>query len=389
MGNKQKTDFKGFDDWVEIFKAGTQTDSQGRTRTFTQADLDAVVSNHDPDHPAPHVITHNESYSPFAFGQSAELRRVGDVLQVKSQKINPDFEKLVESGALYERSVRLLPSDSGFKLGHIAWLGAEAPAVQGLSPIQFEQGTDCFDYMVDSYTPGVLARTLRSLRDFIIETFDLEKADELVPGYVIDGLNDHVSDLRNSDDDSSSSFNKPMEDVMPFTQEDIDRARTEGEVAGKTAAQSDFSSAEQDLKTELDAERRKNRAADFRAMVDAAVDAGQLIPAQAEGIVDFMLALPADPFEFSVGEGDKATTTKMGAAAWFQDFVGSLDKRAGLSESDAFGDDDLAAADYNAPNGVQVDADRLDLHNKALDYQRKHDGVDYVQAVAIVEQQEG
>ena len=390
MGNKQKTDFKGFDDWIEIFKAGTQTDSKGRTRTFTQADLDQVVANHDPDHPAPHVVTHNESYSPFAFGQAAELRRVGDVLQVKSQKVNPDFEKLVEIGALYERSVRLRPTANGFKLGHIAWLGAEAPAVQGLAPIQFEQGTDCFDYMLDTYTPGVLARTLRSLRDFLIEQFSLEQADDLVPDYVIEGLNDHVSNLRNSDDDAamfSRSSTTTTEGDMPFTQDDIDAAVAQGKEQGKAEAESDFSSAENDLKTELDAERRKNRTADYQALVDKAVDAGQLTPAQAEGMVDFMLALPADSFEFSVGEGDKATTTKVGAVAWFQDFVGSLGKQADLSESDEFGEKKTFASDFNGPAGEHVDAERLSTHNKAQEYMRTHDGVDYIQAVQLVEHQ--
>ena len=41
-------EFKGFDDWIEIFKAGTHTDSAGRTWTFGTADLDRIVAGYDP-----------------------------------------------------------------------------------------------------------------------------------------------------------------------------------------------------------------------------------------------------------------------------------------------------------------------------------------------------
>ena len=36
--------FKGLNDWVEVFRAGTHTDSKGRSCTFTEADLERVIT---------------------------------------------------------------------------------------------------------------------------------------------------------------------------------------------------------------------------------------------------------------------------------------------------------------------------------------------------------
>ena len=389
--NTKQYDFKGLADWVHIFSAGTQTDSKGRTKEFTTADLDSVVANHDAAHPAPHVITHKELYSPFAYGQSAELKREGDHLYVKSTKINPDFEKLVQNGALFERSVRLLPDGNGYKLGHIAWLGAEPPAVEGLAPVEFSKADDqFFDFTyADSYTPNIASRLFRRVRDFIIDKFDLETADQVVPEYEIESLSDHASDLRNQPEDIKPEFSKPNTGGadMPISQEEHEAAVAKA----RTDTAAEFSQQQTTLESELAAERSKNRKSDFAAKVNTLIDAGRLLPAQAEGAVDFMLALPVGEdagFEFSRGEGDKAETVKKSPLDWFDDFMAALPVQVDMS-TDKTTDNVESTSDFANPVGTQVDADRMKLHNKALDYQRKHQGVDYLTAVAVVEQQGG
>lgn len=361
-------DFKGLGDWVHIFSAGEQTDSKGRKHNFTQADLDSVIANHDAVHPAPHVITHKELYSPFAFGQSAELKRDGDHLYVKSKNINPDFEKLVEKGALYERSVRLVPMENGgWKLGHIAWLGAEPPAVEGLEPVQFSAEPEALDFAMsnDTYTPNVLVKMLRRFREWMIGEKSIEAADRVIPEYELESLADHVNYLREQNRKPSPEFSQqPEGDIeMPFTQEQLDAAVAQA----KADAAAEFEQSQTTLQAQLDAERRKNRAAEFSRDVDALIDAGKLTPAQAQGMSDFMLQLSdADDaaFEFSAGE---AQTVKKNPLQWFRDFAAALPKQVDLGERGAGEKSDVdmtdasalakAAADYQAAErakGVEI-----------------------------------
>ena len=127
----------GLSDWFTVFCAGTHTDSKRRTATFTREDLDGIVDAYDPEQPSPCVITHQELYSPFGYAQVEALRRDGDMLQARcaADSIEPQFASLVEDGRLQNRSVQLLPqADGGYRLGHVAFLGAEPPAVEGLAP---------------------------------------------------------------------------------------------------------------------------------------------------------------------------------------------------------------------------------------------------------------
>lgn len=414
-------DFKGLTDWVEIFRAGQQTDSQGRVHNFTVADLDSVVANHDPAHPAPHVITHRQMYSPFRYGDATELKRDGEALFARSSNIEPQFEALVKNGRLPDRSIRIKPTVNGFKLAHIAWLGAEPPAVEGMAPVQFNAPSENeFDFMsddsrADSYTPSLLGRVLRRMRDVWIDKFSLEEADKVLPEYEIESLNDHAKSLREPSSAVSSfsksksgdprtsidvgeggafaSNNNKSGDVTmsEFSKEQLDKAVEDAVAAERAQAETDFASMQDETNKALAGERRQRREIEFKTVIDSLQNAGKLTPAQSVGMSDFMLQL-ADgddaQFEFSAGEGNKAETVKKTPVEWFKEFVASLGKQVDMGESNAGDDSSASAAEFNAPAGSHVDADKLAIHNKALEYQAQHPGIDYVAAVQAVEQQE-
>ncbi len=92
-------------------------------------------------------------------------------------------------------------------------------------------------------------------------------------------------------------------------------------------------------------------------------------------------------FEFSAGEGDKKQTLKKSPRQWFQDYMKSQGKQIDLSESDAGQNNETASSEFET-NGATVNADRLELHNKANEYMATHGDVDYIQAVKIVEKQQ-
>ena len=72
------------------------------------------------------------------------------------------------------------------------------------------------------------------------------------------------------------------------------------------------------------------------------------------------------------------------ARRWPRELLTSLPKAVDFSEKSAGEGVEAGTANFAAPAGTQVDPARLALHNKALDYQRTHAGVDYLTAVKAV-----
>lgn len=273
----------GLTDWIEIFRIGKQTDSKGVERTFGEADLFQIVDNFRYCAPVPHVITHQELYSPFAYAQIVDLKVENGVLLAKSANIEPQFEKLVADGRLYSRSVRLIPTEKGWKLTHLAWLGAEPPAVEGLAPVQFSASATAVDFSFSSTTC--------------------------------------------KPEDSTVSDKNGSGGAAGFTQADIDAARE----AGKQSAAADFAAREAALKAELKVERDAKARAEWQARIDAACADGRLTPAQAEGMAEFALQLPEGAIEFSRGDGSN-NTVKTDVRQWFIDFMSRLPKQVAMTK---------------------------------------------------------
>ena len=120
--------------WIQIFRTGTHTDSRGRTRQYTERDLDRIAKSYDPKkREAPIVVGHPASYAP-AWGWVAALRRKGSVLEARFRQVAPAFRKAVQQGRYKKRSIALFPDGS---LRHVGWLGGMPPAVEGMKDVKF------------------------------------------------------------------------------------------------------------------------------------------------------------------------------------------------------------------------------------------------------------
>jgi hypothetical protein len=120
--------------WVEIFKTGVHTDSNGNTRTWSKQDLDHIASRYNPTvHEAPVVIGHPKENAP-AYGWVESLKREGDTLFANLKDLVPEFVDLLKRKLYKKRSVSIYPDIS---LRHIGFLGAKPPAVKGLADIEF------------------------------------------------------------------------------------------------------------------------------------------------------------------------------------------------------------------------------------------------------------
>ncbi len=374
-------DFKGFDDYVELFKAGEQTDSLGNTQNFTTADLDDMVNNHES---FPIVIGHPKVDAP-AYGWSAELKRDGDSLFGKFENVESQFSDMVENKRFPNRSVRINKTDGGFKVAHVGFLGAIPPAIPGLKQLEFSADDEGMEFEFSGWSETVTARIMRGVREFIIEKFGVEDADKYIPDWELETITEEAARERAEENKNDSLYNKrqPYDGgaAVPqvFTKSELDKA-----VSDALANQEkDFSSSEKDLKTQLSEERKTRLANEYSRFVDGLLDEGKLTPAFAAGMADFMLQLSdSTKFEFSQGEGDDKAQTKTNAVDWFKEFVSGLGKtvKLGSTEND---DIDTPTHNFNTPAGTVVDADRLDLDRQARDYAEKHN-VDYVEALVAV-----
>lgn len=142
MADKKKLGFGG--QWVDLFKTGRHAGFDGDGKKVTvevkPEFLNAVASNYDPAlHEAPACIGHPETDAP-AYGWVAGMRVEGDMLQAQFADTDAGFEEIVNAGRYKKRSPKFYLDAQGCGkfpyLRHVAWLGAEPPAVKGMRDVQ-------------------------------------------------------------------------------------------------------------------------------------------------------------------------------------------------------------------------------------------------------------
>ncbi|HHL3632631.1 2-oxoacid:acceptor oxidoreductase [Neisseria polysaccharea] len=177
----------------EIFRAGTRTDANGNTVTITHADLAAAAQAYDPKvHEAPIVVGHPKADAP-AYGWVSGLKAENGVLTADFDQVDEGFADLVKAGRYKKVSASFYPPTSPnnpkpgvWTLRHVGFLGAQPPAVKGLSAISFAEGEVYVEFAEDAHlqTASLLSR----FRDWFIGRFGLEEADKVLPDWQIEAI---------------------------------------------------------------------------------------------------------------------------------------------------------------------------------------------------------
>jgi len=270
--------------WIEIFKVGDYGD-KGR---YTSADLDAMVSNLTSWKP-PLVLGHPEHDSP-AMGWAAELKRDGDRLLMRAEKVQPQLEGHVKDGRFPNRSVAIYrdPKGTGPAVRHVGFLGANPPEVKGLTPVKFSDGEfvaiDFSDSPAGEKEDEVdlkeVGKTVdERIRAFFSEMFGAKKADA---GFTEKELQERVE-----------AAQKPL-------LEKLDKLT-------KTFEESVKQSNERAARTEADA-----RLVRFDERVKALTTAGKIVPAMA-GTIQLMRERVAQggTIKFTEGAGKDAKEAEL------------------------------------------------------------------------------
>lgn len=332
----------------EIFRTGTHTTAKGATLTFSEADVAAIAAAYDPTlHEAPVVVGHPRQNLP-AYGWVKSLTVKDGRLVAEADQVEPAFSELVREGRFKKRSAALYaPNDKGnptpgqYYLRHVGFLGAEPPAVKGLKPIEFSEGDELveieFSEWRNTWAFENVARLFRGLREYFIETKDIETADKLVPAWEIDQLAQAASDLRADArvEETRPSFSEtsPKEADMTKTAEER-QAELDAREAALKDRETTFSENEKKARAKEDADFVASIVQDGRLPIGLQATATALFSEMDDGALEF-------------SEGDQVVKTTGRAA--LRDLLSKLPKPVAEGELGA-GD----GHDFSDPAYVQA-----------------------------------
>lgn len=364
---------------IHIFKTGTHTDSHGQTLTFSESDLAAAVAAYDPNlHQAPIVVGHPKTDAP-AYGWVQSLTGNGGNLFATPEQVNTEFSEQVAAGSYKKVSASFYPPNSpanpakgAYYLRHVGFLGAEPPAIKGLQPIEFNETCDAVTLTVD-FTEKTSAfdafvSAMRTLFFGESDTTDITTYDHIPDNQKDDAMSNPAPTTPPVPPVSTTPPVVPDSPPADTTDKDAIIATLQAQLDAKTQAEST---------AKVQAAEKEN--ADFS---ESLVTDGKIAPAEKTIITAMLDALDRDsshaPVEF--GESDKSLPLKEAVKAKLSDANANTFSHLFSESATKL---QTVSANFDAPAGTSIDADRLALHNQALTYSEAHK-VDYPTALTAI-----
>lgn len=259
----------GKEKWIEIARTGTFEDSAGRLRTFTAGDLDAIARSYDPARrDAPLTFGHPQTDKAPAYGWVEKLKSEGGRLYANFSQVPEQVRDLVAKGHYRHVSMSLMPDL--VTLRHVALLGAEQPAIDGLAAVEFTDGGDAITVDFAAARGEGDTMTIEELQRQIGQ------------------LQGQLEALR-----AENASLKKQADSHKQEKDKAEAAKTEAEQKAEKAS-ADFAA----YRGKIEGERREARVA-------ALVKAGKVKPAEKAGVLDFAtrLATQTGTVDFAAPDG--------------------------------------------------------------------------------------
>lgn len=99
---------------------------------------------------------------------------------------------------------------------HIAFLGAQPPAVKGLGSVSFAESDNAdISFELDfaetelAYNDKGIARLFRNLKNFLIGKYSQEEADNIIPEYAIEEISTGAERSLNKAAEAQTEFSEP------------------------------------------------------------------------------------------------------------------------------------------------------------------------------------
>jgi hypothetical protein len=323
---------------MEVFRAGKQTDSAGNTKEWTKKDLDKIVSQFkELGEDVPATIGHNVKNKP-AYGWFKSFYRKGKSLFGEMEDVVDEFGEMLKKKMFKNRSIALRPNLS---IRHMAFLGAEPPAIKGMKDFAFSEADEFAEYefemsdekrnafRIESAFKSV-GRLFQIVRDKKIEKDGLEKANDIIPQWDIDNL----KDVELIKDDSS--FNEPNNqgnqnpnnggNTMDFKEQyDAEKAKNEkltadletanAKVSENAEYKEKFEASEKKVET-LETEKAtaiaEAKTKEYSEYAESLVKDEKILPSQKDSVVAMQRTLDGqESIDFAEADGSTSKKTPL------------------------------------------------------------------------------
>ena len=369
---------------VHIFKPGRWTTMAGETIEFSEADLRATAAAFNPSvSKAPFVLGHPATDDP-AQGWVAGLVATSRGLFATPAQVDPVFAEAVNAGRYGTVSAKFYrPTDASnpvpgvWYLRHVGVLGAQNPALKGLDDPAFADQAD--DGCV-SFAEGVAfsewddmtnAGLWRRVRDWLIGDKGLAVADEVIPGHLVQSLEQGAQDEMRQTYEARSESLPAFSETNPLPENTVTPEQKAALEAENTQLKAQLAQVKAD---EAKALAEKTHTANV-AFCEGLASQAKLLPAHqalAVATLDHLAAL-AEPVQF--GEGDAKGSLLDG----FKAYLAEQPAQVAFGEHATNGRAAGAAVDLN-------DAEAISEKATAYQAQAEREGqsLSHAQAVAQV-----
>lgn len=316
---------------IEIFKPGPAIDDSGAAHTFTPADVADMAAVYDPAvRRAPLCVGHPAHDLP-AYGQVSGLQVAANGrLTMAATDVEARFAEMVatrrfpnRSSAFYPPRHPNNPKPGHWYLRHVAFLGAQPPAIAGLADIQFADAGD---------------------------------------GLV------HFSEAVQAQQPTEDAMSKELQDKL-----DAEKARADKAAADLAAAQAAAKAANDQLAAFAEGQAR-DRHARHVAFAEGAMAAGKLKRDQvAPAVAVLDLVAASETVKFSEGGTDKTVSP----VQFVMDRINAAQALVNFSEQAGGRVPGTGAYGGESAKGL-TDAE---LHQRVVAYQLQHNVANYAEAL--------
>jgi len=262
--------------WMEVFKAGTHTATNGKSKTYTVADLEemARLYNEQTDHEAPLVVGHPETNDP-AYGWAKKLQVSGDRLQAFVEFVGDKIKNAFDAKMFKKVSIALYGNNL---LRHIGLLGAAPPSVKGLLPVEFKSA-EAFTEIEVNTDISILAKMIRNIRNVFSKTYNEEDLEKIIPKEDLASLLNAADFEDRTHQMEDSEMTAEIEKIKAEFAEQIKGLTTQIATLTEQGAKRDLEYTENIKKVKLQGEQTT-----FNLFVEGLVKEGKVLAAEVEGL---------------------------------------------------------------------------------------------------------
>lgn len=322
---------------IEIFRTGRHIDDLGTVHNFSAADVAGMVASYDPAvREAPLTIGHPEHNLPaYGWVKSLEVNTAGNLV-MNTHQVQPKFAEMVAAKLFKKRSASFYPPShpsnpkpGNWSLRHVAFLGAQPPAIAGLA--DFSEGDSTGTV---SFSEGDVLATPTD------QTVTLSNQEQL---RMTQELQNQLA--------AEQAKNAALEAA---------RLKLEGEATAARTQLAEFSE-----------NAKRDRTAGFVSFAEAQVKTGCLLPKEKDAAVSVLGTLAdAQPVSFAESGGTKTVS----AVDWLKDLITRAKPVVSFGEH--------AAGTLSAGQGTEGLSDaQIDAKAKAYASQHK---VSYAEGLSAV-----